>query len=343
MQGRPWGDDDMKRVIRKTPTAAGCTLVAILLLATDPQAQQPAREGARTSLHNVQVPPGPAGEAKIDVAAVILAAPATEVALPIIVGPPSAIPPQSFVRIRGLPPTAALSDGHAIQPGAWAVPLAALANLRMILPAGLSGKREVTISLVTSDGATIAEAKAALVVAAAGLITPEVKPPTPKAATALPPLIAAPVPGLPLVQVVPASPPAPTSTTAPAQPPAPKTPAVAALPPTPELPAALAKPKAPPPLAPEARRRAAQYLDRATVLLKDGDIASARLFLQRAADEGLAEAALVMGGTFDGAELALLKAHGIRPDPAEARRWYERAAELGSGEAQDRLQRLGAR
>ena len=77
--------------------------------------------------------------------------------------------------------------------------------------------------------------------------------------------------------------------------------------------------------------------------MDNGDIASARLFFQRAADEGLADAALAMGATFDPGELTKLKAHGLRADAGEARRWYERAAELGSGEAIDRLKRLGAR
>ncbi len=93
----------------------------------------------------------------------------------------------------------------------------------------------------------------------------------------------------------------------------------------------------------EARKRADGYFARGQQHLKDGDIASARLFFQRAAEVGLAEAALAMGATFDADELQRLKAQGTRADAAEARRWYERASELGNAEAGTRLKRLGAR
>jgi TPR repeat protein len=51
-----------------------------------------------------------------------------------------------------------------------------------------------------------------------------------------------------------------------------------------------------------------------------------------------------MGDTFEPGQLIRLKAIGIRPDPDEARRWYEMARDLGDGEAaRKRLERLGAR
>jgi TPR repeat protein len=87
--------------------------------------------------------------------------------------------------------------------------------------------------------------------------------------------------------------------------------------------------------------------DEATALLKRGrdliavgDIASARLMLTLVADAGNAEAAFIMAGTFDPAELARLHAIGVQGDPAKARAWYARAAELGSAEARQHLQAL---
>ena len=47
--------------------------------------------------------------------------PGVETALLIEIDGGKAVPGQSFVRIRGLPPAAQLSDGHAITPGNWAV------------------------------------------------------------------------------------------------------------------------------------------------------------------------------------------------------------------------------
>lgn len=42
-------------------------------------------------------------------------------------------------------------------------------------------------------------------------------------------------------------------------------------------------------------------------------------------------------------ELAKLKVVGLQANAAAARKWYDRAAELGAAEAGDRLRRLGAR
>lgn len=103
----------------------------------------------------------------IKVAAVLNAEAASKTPLAIQVGPQGAIAKNSFVRIRGLPPMVALSEGHAIAPGAWAVSLAALPNLSLFVPAGLKGTSEIAISLVNPEGAVLAEVKATLTVAPA--------------------------------------------------------------------------------------------------------------------------------------------------------------------------------
>lgn len=71
-----------------------------------------------------------------------------------------------------------------------------------------------------------------------------------------------------------------------------------------------------------------------------GDIPSARLVLQRAAEAGDARAALVIGGTYDPLMPEKLKVRGFAPDIAMARTWYERAKEFGSTEASRRLEML---
>ena len=75
-------------------------------------------------------------------------------------------------------------------------------------------------------------------------------------------------------------------------------------------------------------------------LLQNGDVASARLLLRRAADAGSAGAALALGSTFDPFMIQKLGAIGIKPDPARAREWYQRAAELGSSAASQQLAKL---
>jgi TPR repeat protein len=62
--------------------------------------------------------------------------------------------------------------------------------------------------------------------------------------------------------------------------------------------------------------------------------------LRRAADAGAAAAALALGQTYDPKALAKMRARGVVPDAEEARRWYETAQKLGSGEAAQRLERL---
>src|SRR5262249_14118065 len=93
---------------------------------------------------------------------------ATQAALPIRVTPADSVPRNSFVRVRGLPPTAALTEGYSIAPGSWAVSLAALPELKIMLPAGTPGRSEITVTLVSIDGSVLAETRATLAIAPAG-------------------------------------------------------------------------------------------------------------------------------------------------------------------------------
>lgn len=103
----------------------------------------------------------------IRVAPMTHAEPASNARLSIQVEPRGAIAARSFIRIRGLPPTVALSEGHVISSGVWTIPLAALPNLAIVLPTGLQGQSDIAISLVSVDGTILAEARTVLVVAAA--------------------------------------------------------------------------------------------------------------------------------------------------------------------------------
>ncbi len=72
----------------------------------------------------------------------------------------------------------------------------------------------------------------------------------------------------------------------------------------------------------------------------DGDLATARVVLRRAAQAGASAAAFALAQTYDPKVLAKMRARGVEPDPAEARRWYEMAQRLGSTEAAQQLERL---
>ena len=84
----------------------------------------------------------------------------------------------------------------------------------------------------------------------------------------------------------------------------------------------------------------AALLKRAKGLLAIGDITSARLLLERAADAQEADAALMLAGTYDPQVLGAQDMRSITPDPAMARLWYEKAIQLGSSDAKRRLSQI---
>jgi hypothetical protein len=84
----------------------------------------------------------------------------------------------------------------------------------------------------------------------------------------------------------------------------------------------------------------AALLKRAKSLLSIGDITSARLLLERAADAQEVEAALMLAGTYDPEVLGSQDLRSVTPDPAAARVWYQKAAQLGSADAKRRLGQL---
>ncbi|HYZ41094.1 MAG TPA: hypothetical protein VE687_10790 [Stellaceae bacterium] len=86
-------------------------------------------------------------------------------------------------------------------------------------------------------------------------------------------------------------------------------------------------------------REIAGLVTRGDGFLSAGDVASARLFYERAADAGSAAAALRLGATFDPGFLSRTGIRGISGDAAQAASWYHRARDLGDPVA-DRLQRL---
>ncbi|XIA65599.1 hypothetical protein ACFIOY_04750 [Bradyrhizobium sp. TZ2] len=85
------------------------------------------------------------------------------------------------------------------------------------------------------------------------------------------------------------------------------------------------------------RDELAALLKRAKGLLAIGDITSARLLLECAADAQEAEAALMLAGTYDPQVLGSHDQRSVTPDPAAARLWYQKAAQLGSADAKRRL------
>jgi hypothetical protein len=91
----------------------------------------------------------------------------------------------------------------------------------------------------------------------------------------------------------------------------------------------------------EIRAELLTLLERGKESVRIGNILHARQFYQRAAEKGLAEAALALAATYDPGELSQMKVVGVTPDAELARKWYEKAKQLGSPEAAARLSALG--
>jgi hypothetical protein len=83
-----------------------------------------------------------------------------------------------------------------------------------------------------------------------------------------------------------------------------------------------------------------RLVKRGEAYLAQGDIAAARLILGRAAEGRDARAAFSLAATYDPAVLKKLPVVGFRPDLAQARAWYEKAAAYGSADATQRLAAL---
>jgi len=100
-----------------------------------------------------------------------------------------------------------------------------------------------------------------------------------------------------------------------------------------------ARPKAPADFRLSAEE-SATLLARGDKLLSTGDVTSARLFYQRAADGGAGLAAIRLGETYDPIFLDRAKLRGVRADLGAALSWYRRARELGATDAEVLLKAL---
>ena len=113
----------------------------------------------------------------------------------------------------------------------------------------------------------------------------------------------------------------------------------ALLPPPPQTVSPSVAPR--PPVAAEDASVIAAKMKLGVELMTYGEVAAARVMFKRAAEAGDGAGAFALAETYDPLVLGGLRLReGIRPDLALARTWYERARDLGSLEARDRISRL---
>jgi hypothetical protein len=240
----------------------------------------------------------------IEVAAEIIVLPAVVTPFEIKVGRYASNEP-AMLMIRGLPPRVSLSEGRSFSPGVWAVPLSGLGKLEMAPAHGTSGRSDLRIELVTLDGNVLAEKVSTLYILPAGVATESAADSRRKSDSLA--LTVGPIPGRPD---------AATGST--------------------QTPASLG-----PSMAREVEN-ARTMMRKGDENMESGKIAVARLFYKSAADSGYAPAALALGATYDSRQLAQWKVvGGQQADVNQARKWYEKARELGAPEADNRLRELG--
>jgi hypothetical protein len=250
----------------------------------------------------------------IQVAAEIRIAPAVVSALPIKIAVGADFPPQAMLLVHGLPARVTLSEGRSFGTGVWAVPLANVGRLEIAPATGTSGKTSITFELVTLEGKILAQAKSSLQITP--LAAEQRKAPQSTANSGASDAIALTAGSLP--------------TDDPA-PPAALGDRTASLAPEPRL-------------TPEQSDHFRKLIERGDELMQSGKVSSARLLYQSAAEGGSAEAALALAETYDGSELVRWKVMGgIQPDLALAKKWYQKAKQLGSPEADGHLLRLSTR
>jgi hypothetical protein len=83
-------------------------------------------------------------------------------------------------------------------------------------------------------------------------------------------------------------------------------------------------------------------LTRGQTMLENGDIAGARLLLQRAAEAGDQTAAMALAASFDPVVMRDLGVRGVEANVEKARYWYGKASQFGSKEAPKRLESLAS-
>lgn len=240
-----------------------------------------------------------------------------------VVLPENAAATYSFLMFRNLPARFRLSAGFGTKTY-WAVSLNDIQGLQIVPPDGYAGTLELEVLLVRTMGSDPERTVASVTFQ-----------PNPNSGRVL---TATPADGAVTAALPDAVPPKPFAERLPAGEPEERAQRHARTVEEPP-PATTAAPARPVGMT-EADRA---QMDRGDVYLRQGDVASARLIYRQLARKDIAEGAYAMASTYDPEYLDSLGVRGLKPDIAEARKWYEKAQSLGSQQAARRLAVLGQR
>lgn len=208
------------------------------------------------------------------------------------------------VMIQGVPENATLSAGKSLGSGNWLLNETELQGLTLNTQASFTpASFELDVILVTSDGKVPDMHKVQVTIEQAGAVSAA-------SDDAGPPSSATAYVHSGVTIALPAAPSRVKIITAPA----PKAPAQA------------------PSVAALTRQEVKILLARASSILKQGDVASARLLLEYIALRGSKQAMLKMGETYDPDHLSKLGVRGVQPDQDQAALWYDRAAKASTAQ-----------
>lgn len=250
----------------------------------------------------------------------LLVQPNKQTPIAIQIEPSERLPNGAFVRMRGLPSNATLTQGYRVnKSGTWAVPIKSLMKLRITIPNQIEQPVPVKVQLTTLSGEIYAERQTTLIMGPRPLAPPQLASKRQKSASEARQRAADVIAATSTLAVGENKSADTNSSGSTSQTTAPVT----------ANPAASSSP-------------AQRLLQRGHSFLLDGNISIARQFYQRSAKLGLATAAIAMASTYDPNELPKLGLVDLPGSKDEARKWYEKAKEMGSPVADDRLQRLTA-
>lgn len=85
---------------------------------------------------------------------------------------------------------------------------------------------------------------------------------------------------------------------------------------------------------------ATMLVDRGDALLKQGNVAGARMLYEKAVSLGVGIAALKLGDTYDSDFLAQQNLRGIKPDQIKAADWYQKAQSMGVMQAGQKIKKI---
>lgn len=210
------------------------------------------------------------------------------------------------VMIQGVPDKTKLSAGKSLGAGNWLLSEPQLDGLTLTTDKGFKpGNYELEVILVRSDGKVPETRKVSLAVGPAIVGPKSLEPLAARPETKVNVKTATPVAASPKTKFV--------KTGVAIQ--------VASTPAIPEPDKALSR---------LTKLETQTLLTRGETLLREGDVAGARLLLEYAANSGSKQAMVKLGNSYDPEHLAKLGVRGVQPDEAQAILWYDRAAKLAA-------------